>query len=84
MYVENAKPKKEYCTTEKEFYESIPNAQTRKEYRNEINKLGSLNSFLLNKNLSSAREGKKWETSAVSTSALAHSSSRRVLFPCKA
>jgi integrase len=34
MYVENAKPEREYCTTEKEFYESIPNTQTRKEYRN--------------------------------------------------
>jgi len=34
MYVVNAKPEKEYCTTEKEFYESIPNPLTRKEYRN--------------------------------------------------
>jgi integrase len=34
MDVGNAKPEREYCTTEKEFYEGIPNAQTRKEYRN--------------------------------------------------
>lgn len=34
MDVENAKPEREYCTTEKEFYESIPNPLTRKEYRN--------------------------------------------------
>jgi integrase len=34
MYVGKAKPKKEYCTAEKEFYDSIPNVHTRKEYRN--------------------------------------------------
>jgi integrase len=38
MYVGNAKPEKEYCTTEKEFYESIPNPLTRKEYRNGLQK----------------------------------------------
>lgn len=34
MDVGNAKPEREFCTTEKDFYESIPNPQTRKEYRN--------------------------------------------------
>jgi integrase len=34
MYAKKAKPEREYCTTEKEFYESIPNPLTRKEYRN--------------------------------------------------
>jgi integrase len=41
MYVENAKPEKEYCTTEKEFYESIPNLQTRKEYRNGLQRFSA-------------------------------------------
>jgi integrase len=41
MDVENAKPEREYCTTEKEFYESIPNPLTRKEYKNGLQRFAA-------------------------------------------
>lgn len=41
MYVGNAKPEREYCTTEKEFYDSIPNLSTRKEYRNGLQRFSA-------------------------------------------
>ncbi len=40
MNVEKAKPE-EYATTEKEFYESIPNLHTRKEYRNGLQRFSA-------------------------------------------
>jgi integrase len=41
MDVENAKPEREICTTEKEFYDSIPNLNTKREYRNGLQRFAA-------------------------------------------